>query len=219
MRHADPRTVPAPQKESPSKRSSTTLRAGALRFERSQSDSYSIIYESDRGLRIAGLQTALGKRRLAARVSPFTQKNETGAIEHGGEIVALAVAAQLKTIGWLVDLASPEQMRKAARKAIEEADLSGALATLDISGRVTFTARSKGELVVARLDGDVTFREPGSGDKTVSAVAEAQEPLKSGSRSDALEKTSKRALHDFVRQIITSSKLGPWLVSLVKAKR
>jgi hypothetical protein len=198
----------------PRKRASATLRSGALRFETSQSDSYWITYEAESGLQIAGLQPALGKRKLGARVSPFTQKSETGAIEHGGEIVALAVAAQLKRMGWIVDLASPEAMRKAARDIIPGSDLSGVLAMLDVSGKVSFTARSEGDQVVARLEGSVSF-----GSRRVTAATTATEPLKGGPRSAALEKTSKTVLRAFVHKIIADQQLSASLLSLVKAAK
>jgi hypothetical protein len=202
-------------------RGRTTLRAGALRVEAYQkSDGYYVRYATDPTLRIAGLSAALGKRRLGARVASFTQLDGAGSVQQGGQIVAVAVAQQLQASGWLVDLANPSAMQKAARELIPPADLSRALAELVVSGRIRFATSTTADVTVAAIDGQVAFAEGPTAIVECKVAAEARIPASEvAAISQRLERATREALRSFVRLLFKRQDLASKLIAFVKTKQ
>lgn len=214
----------APKTASEDRRGST-LRAGARRLETFHAEDYYVTYRPDRSIRLRRLDRTLGERRLAARVTPLEQipaSRGWTAVERGGEIVALSLAAQLHAMGWIVGLEqAPGMLKPAKRYAAYRVDLSAAVRVVQIGGTVSFALRhhraARGHACAANVSGTVTLRRGGRvlHSRRIDVTERATSARKAG-RSARAKRAARDALARFVRTWVDDTKLESALVELVK---
>lgn len=219
----------------------TMVRAGAWRLEAFHPDKYYVSYEPDPGLRWHTLDRVLAGKRPGAEVHPLDQRTADRVkngfdVLRGGEIVGLAIARQLRSMGWSVGMVPPTQMLEKARQEFPERDLAGTQPRMTVTGdlwyRVVNLGRGESRVSVAHLVSTLRFALVRSVPLTIGGDTHAttSEPV-FANRFQATERVTRRqeprrtergkraaaaVLRTFVRRVFTDRRLEHALLDAMR---
>ena len=208
------------------------MRAAGLRLKAFHAQDYYVSYKPDPELRIKKLDDVLAGRKLGAEVHPFVQTTSAYSAsgfdaERGAEIVVLAIARQLETMGWSVVVVPGPAMLESVELQPSPTDLGDVLARLVVMGEVRFvvsTQRRKDAYVTtARIASNVVFlvedatapRELFAGDVEASAQVTGQQ---AAGRTKRARQAAEKVLGSFIHKLFTNPQLRKALVNEVRKR-
>jgi hypothetical protein len=213
------------------------VRAAARRLEAFQTQTYYVSYPGDPRLAAFGpAGKVLVQRKLVATVHTFSEEkrdhapdNEGFDVERAGEIVALAIARQLKAMRWEVDLVVTRAMLPGGAmeaQAFRDRARGEPIGRVVVNGevhrfRVIEERRSQITTSAAHLEATVRFLDHEDREiyrrrlSASRAVAEQQV----AERTERPRQAARGVLQELVRQLLGDPNLGRALLKVVDARR